>query len=532
MKRLLFVAVTVPATCAGLLLLLGGVPVGGAGPGAMLAHVRGLELSLLLLVAACGAALAVLIVVVASPGTAGPAHGSARWATRRDIATAGLAGRRGIILGATRRSGRLLRADGPTHVLLSAPTRSGKGAGFVIPNLLDWPGSVVALDIKGENYRYTAGLRAAHGHDVYRFDPGSPDTDRWNPLALPSGDPDSRVRELQQLAASLYPAAGGREEFWVNQARELFVGAALLVIEGRGPDASMGEVYRLLMHPELAGFVAGELTSSAGLSPDCRERLDAWAKCDAAATRAGVLASARERLLPWGERGLDAATAAGDFALDVFRHRRSALYVAVAPQDLGRLQHVLRLFFEQLLLANIRAAAGADSGSLVPLLLMLDEFPVFGRVASFEQGIAYVASYGIRICLIAQSEAQLRAVYGQEGARILIDNCANRIFFTPNAPEEASGISRLLGTRTVGARTRSGGIGFATSRGSSVSVSEVGRPLLDPSEVRQIGDDAAIVMTAGCPPILAKKLRWFRRRSFRRRVSPPPAARRQPRNSP
>ncbi len=89
-------------------------------------------------------------------------YGSARWATRREVAAAGLLATDGVTLG--RLGHRDLRHDGPEHVMAFAPTRSGKGVGLVIPTLLSWTGSTVVHDIKGENWELTAGWRSRFSH--------------------------------------------------------------------------------------------------------------------------------------------------------------------------------------------------------------------------------------------------------------------------------------------------------------------------------------------------------------------------------
>ncbi|HQT52557.1 MAG TPA: type IV secretory system conjugative DNA transfer family protein, partial [Phenylobacterium sp.] len=111
-----------------------------------------------------------------------PLHGAARWASEADLHRGGLRAAQGILLG--RKNGRLLVSGGEEHVMLYAPTRSGKGVSVVIPNLLNWPDSTVVLDVKRENWQATAGFRAQHGQQVFLFDPLAPDgrTARYNPL--------------------------------------------------------------------------------------------------------------------------------------------------------------------------------------------------------------------------------------------------------------------------------------------------------------------------------------------------------------
>ncbi len=466
-------------------------------------------------------AAAVLALLLAMPRLEGRAR-DGRWATGRELRRAGLLSGRGVILGQWK--GRLLRAPGEGHVLLAAPTRSGKGAGFVIPNLLDWPGSVVVLDVKGENYSATAGWRKENGQEVYRFSPGEAGGHRWNPLAAAARDPVARQRDILRLAATLFPASEGRDEFWAGMARDLFTGAALATMDARGGQASLGDVYRLLHHPDLAEFVKEEIAGEGNRAAAGADRLLAWAATDAPITRAGVLASARERMLVWGDPLLDAATSASDFDLATLRQRPVSLYVAVSPSDLGRLSQVLRVLFEQLVEVNTREGFGPGTPCQVPLLLMLDEFTAFGRVTGFERGISFVAAYGIRICIVAQSEAQLRLVYGDQGAQTLIDNCGCRLMFAPGSAGEAEAMSRLLGTRIARQRSRTGRAGLFAGKGS-VTVTQVEQPLMRPEEMRALGRDGAIAVLADCRPARLSKIRWYRDWRFKSRLRKPPGAR-------
>ena len=107
-------------------------------------------------VAASGGFAGIGVAVAASvfrgrQGKAATTHGSARWATAREVRKAGLRARDGVVLG--KHGGDYLRHAGPEHVMAFAPTRSGKGVGLVVPTLLGWTGSAVIHDIKGENWQ-------------------------------------------------------------------------------------------------------------------------------------------------------------------------------------------------------------------------------------------------------------------------------------------------------------------------------------------------------------------------------------------
>ena len=448
------------------------------------------------------------------------------WATRPELRRAGLLAPRGIILGRWGRDGPLLRVGGSTHVFLAAPTRAGKGAGFVIPNLLDWPGSVVVLDLKGENYAASAGFRARHGHQLVLFDPESPLSRRWNPLPV-AADAAARVRDLQRLAASLYDVRAPAEAFWTHQARELFVGAALMALETRGEGASLGQVQRFLATPDLAESIHQTLPpGGAGpVTEACARRLRQWADSGSESMRAGILASAGERLQLWSEPLLDRATAGSDFCLADLRRRPMAVYLRVAPAALLRLAPLLRLFLDQLVHANTGTPFGRETGNPVPVLLLLDEFPALGRVPAVEGAIAFMASFGLRCCLVAQSESQLHGAYGEHGAATLIRNCASRIYLAPEGMEEATALSAALGSIRAPQETRTrpaAGLGR-----SSLSVTLVDRPLLPAHAARAMARDAAILLVPGCRPIRAARIHWWRDDAFRRRRLPVP-----PRESP
>jgi type IV secretion system protein VirD4 len=123
--------------------------------------------------------------------------------------------------------------SGQQGVCLAAPPRAGKGTGVVIPNLLNWPDSVICVDIKRENWKQTAGFRAASGQACYLFDPFSEDrrSARWNPFHYVATNPEQRLNDLQRIAEMLYPDPPNGDPFWTASARSLFLGIALYLFE-------------------------------------------------------------------------------------------------------------------------------------------------------------------------------------------------------------------------------------------------------------------------------------------------------------
>lgn len=170
-------------------------------------------------------------------------YGDSRFANEGEIAAAGLFAPKGIIVGEWKK--RFLLFPGLQFVLLSAPTRSGKGVGIVIPNLLSWEDSVVVLDVKQENFLITSGWRARYGHACYLFNPFAEDgrTHRYNPLGYISDDPRLRVGDILDLGYAIYPG-DGKEPFFDDTARNLFLGLVLYLCETPELPRTFGELLR------------------------------------------------------------------------------------------------------------------------------------------------------------------------------------------------------------------------------------------------------------------------------------------------
>ena len=160
-------------------------------------------------------------------------HGDARFASRGDLVRAGLLkpSPEGVIIG--KAGGDYLYLGGTRHIVMTAPTRTGKTTSIAIPVLLTYQHSIVCMDLKGELFQHTSGYRAGIGQTIYRFAPYAEDgrTHRFNPLMAMSSDPRVRVGELQTLGAILYPDEPGQDPFWTSQSRTAFVAFASYLFE-------------------------------------------------------------------------------------------------------------------------------------------------------------------------------------------------------------------------------------------------------------------------------------------------------------
>jgi len=472
------------------------------------------------------ALLPIAVIMKVSKGRA--LHGAARFANVREIKKANLFAEKGILLGKYR--GRYLTLGGNTSVAVGAPTRSGKGVGVVIPNLLNWPDSVVVLDMKKENYEITSGFRSSHGQQVYMFDPGEPGghTHRWNPLGYVSDQPGQRISDLQIIANLIWPDAPGSDPMWSSSARSLFLGLALYVAERGDVPFTLGEIYRQITGGDDQRFIdefGAREAAGEGFSATCVQGLTDYCSTNDR-TRQSIRKTFTASLELWANPMIDAATAANDFDLRQLRRERISIYVGVAPGDMQRLRMVLNLFFQQVFDLNTRTLPENDATLRYQCLMLHDEFPALGRMLTIANGIAYIGGYGLRMLSVFQSDGQLRAreLYGPELTDSFLENHAVRVYFPPKDNRVAKEISDTLGTETVTVKnvTRQVPTMMSNHHGKSISEREESRELLKPQEIRTLPDTKELLIVENCRPIQADKIRYFQDDDFTDRVSNAP----------
>ena len=447
-----------------------------------------------------------------------PLHGEARFATHDEIQQAGLYGGRGVIVGKVGR--RYLVYGGQEFVLLAAPTRSGKGVSIVIPNLLHYDESVVVLDIKMENVAYTSKFRQAHGHHVFLFNPFGADgqTHRWNPLDAVDRDPNRRVGEIQAIGQVLYPNHNERDAFWNESARNLFLGLTLSIMETPSLPCSLGEVLRQAsgkgqpIKDYLQEIISTRAKSDAPLSDDCTAALYRFC-ATSENTMASILATLTAPLTIFSNPIVDAATSATDIDLKQVRSQRMSIYVGIPANRLSDAALLVNLFFSQLIHYNTVDLPATNPRLKHQCLVILDEFPAIGRVNILAKAVGFMAGYNLRLLPIIQSLSQLESVYGEKDARTFVTNHACQILFAPREQRDAQHYSQMLGTYTADAISTGTSRPLGWSNGkqtsSSSTHSEQARPLLLPQEVKELGDQRAIINLMHTKPILCDKARFY-----------------------
>jgi type IV secretion system protein VirD4 len=490
-------------------------------------------------IAASSTALLVVLpaAVVAATRQRRPLHGDARFANSAEVARAGLLLNKrqaspSILVGRYR--GNFLALPGQLSVMLSAPTRSGKGVGVVIPNLLNWPDSVVVLDIKGENFDITAGCRARHGQAVFAFSPFDEQarSHRWNPLSAVRTDPLHRVGDLLAIGQVIFPNEGSStssEAFFNDQARNLFLGIGLVLLETPDLPRTIGEMLRQSsgkgqpLKDHLTTAIKQRQDDGKPLSGECIDALQRLLG-NSENTLSSIVATFNAPLLIFADAVVDAATSANDFKLEDLRNRRMSIYVRVPPHRLANARPLLNVLLTQVINLNTRSLPEQSSASRVQCLLINDEFAAMGRVGVIASAAAFLAGYDLRLLTVVQAMSQLDAVYGDKEARTFATNHGLQILFAPREQRDAEEYSAMLGHFTERATSRGRSRSFSSHGHTTLSRNESDqrRALLLPQEFKELGADKMVIVMENCKPILGDKIRYHREKAFIARLLPTP----------
>lgn len=469
-------------------------------------------------------------------------HGDARFATYMEIKKAGLVARdsydKTILVGQYKEHGRneYLCYGGYQFVMLAAPTRSGKGVGVVIPNCLNYSDSLVVLDIKLENFYKTAGFRAKSGQEVYLFAPydeceserqrGKPApmrTHRYNPLGYVSSDPVDRIGDIDSIAQAFYNNPNSKDKFFDEQAKDLFRGITMLVLETPGIPHTLGEVFRQssgygkALPEHLNEMIEKAKAEGRPYSDECVAAISRVCTLSDN-TFAGVKGSMQVPLMPWANARVDAATSANDFDLRDVRKKRMTIYVGITPNKLAEAKNIINLFFDQLINLNTKTLPQQDKSLKYQCLMILDEFTAAGKINQIAQSISYQAGYNMRVLTIIQNKSQLEDVYGKPGALTLMSNHALMIMYAPSpvVQSDANEYSEMLGYQTVKNTSHSRSFGKQGSR--SDSTSDQKRALMLPQELKEMDMWEEIVSLEHTKPIRCGKIKYFEDPTFTARV--------------
>jgi len=439
-------------------------------------------------------------------------HGSARFAADAEARRL-TQSPNGLLLGRDRKTGRPLRYDGPAHLLTMAPTRSGKGVGTIIPNLLTADRSVICIDPKGENARIAGRARNRFG-PVHVLDPfavtGVPSA-AFNPLAGLDPNGLDVAEDAATLAEALVHDAPGEagEAHWNEEAKALIAGIVLYIASEESRQRRTLATLRehLTAAPDAFSALLGRMQGTAaagGLIARAANRHRGKDNREAA----GVLSAAQRHTHFLDSPRMTAVLDHADFAFADLKSRTATVFLVLPPDRLGAYARWLRLMVTQ----SLQDMARPPGKPPAPVLYLLDEFAALGYLAPIERAMGLMAGYGVQLWPILQDVHQLRAAYGQRAGTFL-SNAGVLQVFGVNDHDSARLVSDLLGQETVVFHTMNRALDSETS-GLSLAEHHTGRPLLTPDEVRNLPQSRELLFLAGHRPILADKLRYYADREF------------------
>ncbi|MBN3859969.1 TraM recognition domain-containing protein [Neisseriaceae bacterium PsAf] len=450
--------------------------------------------------------------------------GNARFASSSELQNKGFFSPDETALVVGKKNGRFLFYNGQQFAILAAPTRSGKGVGIVIPNLLSYKGSMVVLDIKQENFELTSGFRKAHGQEVFLFNPMAEDrkTHRWNPLSYISEDPAFRTSDLQNIAAMLYPDVNDEQKFWVSNARNAFLAFALYSFDlyrfnyfKEAYKPTLGMIYRLSSgdgHNELKDYFRS-LASQDFVSSEAKMAFSTLTS-QSDDVFSSIMGTFKEPLNLWINPVVDAATSGDDFLLSDVRKKKMTIYIGIQPNKLAESRLIINLFFNQLINLNTKELPQHNPDLKYQCVLLMDEFTSIGRVDIIAKAVSYMAGYNIRLFPIIQSMAQLDATYGKDLSRNIITNHSLQILYAPREQRDANDYSEMLGYNSVKRESISRTQGRLTR-----SENEEKRALMLPQELKAMGPDKQILVYEGLEnPVMCEKIKYYEDKVFKNRL--------------
>ena len=405
--------------------------------------------------------------------------------------------------------GHILTNPDPRHMITVAANGAGKGVSAIVPNLLTYEGSMLAIDPKGELAAITGRRREARGQNVYTLDPwglsGRP-CSSFNPLSILTEDNPDIVEDAALITDALVFDDGGSDPYWNLEARNLLQGLLLHIATDYAiPDEERNLLkLRALLTLDADAFdtLLQEMATNIGANgavARIASSLAAMPEKQFGSIRATARVSTDFLESPRMARVLERT----DFALTELKTGRTTIYLCLPAARLATHNRWLRLMIGLALEAMERER----SRPAEPVVFLLDEFATLGYMRSIENAVGQIRGFGVQLWPVLQDLNQLKALY-RDRWETFLGNAGTVQFFGINDQFTAQYVSRVLGEQTIYVTSRST---TSTERSSSVSVSssERGRPLLTPDEVRRLPENQQIVLMQGQPGLLAEKLRYY-----------------------
>lgn len=468
-------------------------------------------------------------------------HGSAKFSIDKELKKVGMLNPQfpapnqlyqdGVILGRTSNLKTIIDSK-PTHILVIAPSRSGKGVGIILPTLVNWRSSVICFDVKGENFQHTSKYRQEKlNNKILRLAPCDPlGSTRYNPLKEIRVRTGAEVKDTEVISNLLVSdGIGEKKDHFQTSATTVFT-AVILHLLYTMENPSLADVYDFLTSPNgsivdkfnrlltetymsdknIIRSIYKDSKYQDGVHPIIVQGAnEILSKSDR--ERASVISTAILRLLLFKDPIVRNNTRDCDFKLSdlLDSDMPVSLYFCAQLEDLDRLGIYIRVVLSMFMNISMRTDKHKHK-----CLMLLDEFPLYGKLDTIQEALGVIAGYGIKIMLIAQNKEQIEQKYGR--VNTIKQGCASTVFYAPNSNDYDTQklISDILGNKTINYKTPSnkklGGV-----FDGNITINTKARRLLEPDEVRiTLGEDKNIILLHGCNPTLGRKITYYKEQYF------------------
>jgi type IV secretion system protein VirD4 len=470
------------------------------------------------------AVIAVVLFLRRRPRLSTTAHGTALWAYHSLLKKWGFLGKYGLLLGRTAK-GHLIRIPRYCHLLIIGGTGSGKGVGFYIPNLLTYPGTVISHDPKLELFALTAVKRQQKmGHRIILLAPSISEAHKLNCFDLIP--PDEMVYDnAAALAEAMVPQDSHlRDSYWRDSAAQILRGVltyALLKLPH--DERNLNSVQDLISDHDALYRVGVRLKAIGGIAQRMGGRIhglfttvtDEGRITRPIPTREGFsVINTLARSTDWLNSNLIAASVAeSTFDPKIILEPGTTTYIHIPIDKQKAWQGWLRC-----VIATItRLALTTERSNEV--LCLFDEAILLNGLQEIEQALTLGRSSKLRLCLGYQGDSLVVSAF-KDKPGLLYENCATKIYLSPDNLETAERISKMLGNYTEPLESYGESYSYSSgrqpnsdqrNRSLTVNTATHPRPLFYADEILRAGSELVYCFPGhGFPaPILCRRLSHY-----------------------
>ena len=450
---------------------------------------------------------------------------------------------------------KLLYDTSMIHIALFLPTRGGKGVGYIIPSLVAGlkERSTFISDIKKENYELTSWYRAKIlKHRILKFEPMNELSNSYNFLSEVRYGTNYEIEDCRIIGTMIVGEDESKDPFWGDSAKDTISTLTSYVhyreVSSRpeeDPDitdvrVSLNDVISIITNTENSlyrmfakylgksmeededfnempeDFILKEKTVerlrkiytddesikalNKGLHPFVAKQFGYLLQNTGENTFKSITSTAKTKLQVFEIPSVVKNIGKSDFrALDLVNGNNPVdLYFVIKPKDIDLLAPLVRIMYIQLTNLLMESLSKKNFN----IIFLMDELNAYGRMKPLVKGLGYYAGFGIKMVGIFQGLDQLNSTYDKQGKEVL-NGCQIQVFGRPNDEAAPDYISKTLGKETIRVKSRNIGL-----KGGG-NVSEQGKDLLSPSEIRLLPDRKAVVITGYKKPLLLDKLYYY-----------------------